>query len=333
MPGGVRDVARSPTPLARREGAPRDDGLANWAGNDSYPECGGPPTGDDTIVFVVDADLSVYGDHSDDGNLDIDVPLGATLTIEGTGPAGTILSAFDGGRLFEVHGALVLSNLTVYGAGLNGCILTTGDVTTRDARFERCRGDLAVAVEVRTGGRFEGVRTTFVGGTGDMAGGIWASSARGVTCTACSFSGNAAGEGAGAIGIEDGPLGVVDSLFISNRGGNGGAIQASGSGERSIVGSDFFGNAAYFSGGAIFSEGSGRLVGHGLGPPQAVGGGDPDTIERRCDIERALLVADDASHVREPRFGQRGDRGATPQRRRDRGDGIRRLGVVGVHLE
>ena len=248
----VLTMAVLPTPLAASSisvtttlDVIADDGLCSLreavvAANVDAPsglqagECAAGNGADDISLPPGTYVLSIGGTTDEAGDFDIR----NDLTIDGEGPASTVIDGAGLDRVFDVHGAEVrLSNLTVR----NGSASEGGGI----------RSDGTLALETVA---VEGNRATDGGGIFNAGGSL--------TVTATTVSSNSASkEGGGVFNGAGGTLKITNSTISGNIAGSaGGGFRYGASGSVVVEGSTISNNRAATGGGVSGATGSFTIV-------------------------------------------------------------------------
>ncbi|MBR2695032.1 MAG: right-handed parallel beta-helix repeat-containing protein, partial [Thermoguttaceae bacterium] len=163
--------------------------------------------------------------------------------------------------VFSVNGdiAATFSNLIFYGnstifdgAAIN-VVAAGADVTVSKSEFSLNSADSGGAIYAN--GALTVIDSTFTGNTVNNFGGAIRSNSVSLTVSGCQFTDNEANLSGGALFLYDlETANVRDSIFTGNtaKTEHGGAISNDNSGTLFVTGSEFTGNFAQYSGGAIF---------------------------------------------------------------------------------
>jgi predicted outer membrane repeat protein len=216
-----------------------------------------------TVVFAP----GWYGGCSAEG-----LALANGVALAGSaGAAATVIDCGGAGRHFAVGGG---ASVRIKGLTLTGGVAPNGGNISSDGGCVLVEGSLVVVDSVFSNCSAEG-----------WGGAIAARGSAAINVSRCNFTGNAAGEGGGAIHaaadyLPGGTLVVEDSVFSGCTAATwGGAIAVPGSAELEISRSTFTGNTAGEGGGGIYadagnvSEGSFALVDSVFSDCGARGGG------------------------------------------------------------
>jgi hypothetical protein len=231
-------------------------------------------TGDDTIVLAADTyRLSLAGANEDGAaSGDVDVAANGRITINGSGPATTLIDAAGlGDRVFQV---LALGNLSISGVtvlngdsrsapvgqpGDGGGFLNAGTLSINSAVVSANEArDSGGGVANVAGGTLTITDSTIAANLAPTGAGIYV--AGGIaTLTRSTVSGNSAAVGAGGISNQDSTLTVVNSTISGNEAqGHGGGIVNTG--QLTIRNSTISDNSAGMSGGGVYNTRSGSVT-------------------------------------------------------------------------